>query len=127
VLLGVLTDIGGSLAIGLLFVLVMAFRLAAQGLSPEQIEKAVTEMDPWSAWAMVSYALGCAFSALGGYVCARVARHSELQLAGIVAAIGVVFGWAVGSGPLPFTLNLLLTVLAVLCVMLGAWVGRRQG
>lgn len=124
-LFGVLADIGGSLATGFLFVLAVALWLGSQGMSPEQVEEAVTTLDPWSGWALLSYVVGCAFSALGGYVCARVARQSELKLAGIVAAIGVAFGWAVGSGQVPFTLHVLLTVLSVACVMFGAWVGVR--
>ena len=123
VLLGVLTDIGGSFAAGFLVVIAFGITLGLQGIRPEEIERIVTEFDPWS-WPMIaSYTVGCVFSGLGGFVCARVARHSELKLAGIVATVGVLFGWSMGSEAMPLALHLVLTVLSVGAVLLGAWLG----
>jgi hypothetical protein len=104
-------------------VIVSAIALGLQGMSPEQIEETITNVDPMSGRAILTYGVGLVFSVLGGYVCARVARRSEFKLAGIVAAIGSAIGWILGGGQLPLLLHLFLTCLSVACVMFGAWLG----
>jgi hypothetical protein len=41
--------------------------------------------------------VGCMFSVLGGYVCARIAKHSEYKLGLVLAACSVVAGLALGG------------------------------
>ena len=74
---------------------------------------------------LIGYAVGAAFSWLGGYVCARVARETELRCAAVVAAVSATLALAMGS-ELPLPLNLLLAMLTVGAVMLGGWTGAQR-
>lgn len=123
VIAGVAADIGGSFLSFILMGVGVGVTLGLQGMSPERIREVLTQTDPYSLQSILGYALGSVFSVVGGYVCARVARHAEYKLAGIVAAIGVTLGLLMGSGQLPAALNALLTVLSVLAVLGGAWLG----
>ena len=122
VLAGVAADIGGTFLAVILVGIVIAATLGLQGMSQEQIGEVFEQVHPASWESILGYIVGLAFSVLGGYVCARVAGHSEYKLAAIVAAIGAVLG-LMGSGQMSPGLDLLLTFLSVACVMAGAWLG----
>lgn len=122
---GVLVDIGGTLLASFALVFLWAIWLAANGQSAEQIEQAIQKPDPSSTLSIVGYVVGTAFSGLGGYVCARVARETELQCAAVVAAISIAFGFAVG-GEQSFAMNVLMVASTVAAVIFGAWLGLQQ-
>jgi hypothetical protein len=126
VLFGVLTDIVGTSAASVILSLIWGVVLAAGGASADDIMEAAGNIDPTSAVAMISYVIGAAFSFLGGYVCARVARHDELKWGSIVALISMAFGFAVSSGAQSTELNVLLSILSIVAVMAGAWLGARH-
>jgi len=93
VLIGLGVDIGGSVVATLILAIAYGMFLAASGASQEEIAAASrggTTTDSWLFYA--SSLVGCAFSVLGGYVCARIARRSEYTLGAILAAISAAFG-----------------------------------
>ena len=123
---GVLTDIGGSLLVGTLISIVAAALLIAGGTPPERVESAMVDPDPTSWLSIFGYFVGCVFSFLGGYVCARIARHAEYRLASVLAAIVVAFGLlisAISDNKSSLVLDALLALLTVGSVMVGAWGG----
>lgn len=126
VLFGVLTDIVGTSAASLILSIVWGITLAAGGASAEDIMESAGNIDPGSPFAIVSYLIGAAFSFLGGYVCARVARYDELKWASIVAVISVVSGLLISSQAQAGELNVLLSILSIAAVMAGAWLGARH-
>jgi membrane protease YdiL (CAAX protease family) len=124
-LYGALVDIGGTLLAGIVLGILWGIWLAASGNSAEQIAEAVKNPDPTSLVSIAGYVIGTAFSGLGGYVCARVARETELRCAAVVAGISIAFGFAVGGAQTP-EMGVLMIVTTVAAVMLGAWMGRRR-
>jgi hypothetical protein len=66
--------------------------LAAGGASPEEIAAFV---DRSAGWLLVGLVAGLACTALGGYVAARFANHSEYANAFAVGVASLVFGEAV--------------------------------
>lgn len=126
VALGVAVDLGGSFLVGILMFGVTAAMLALEGTPQDQIAAALTNLEPTSWFMIVSYAIGCTFSCLGGYLCVRVAGHSEYELAGIVAAITTTAGFLLGASRVPLWLNGLLSLLTVASVLFGAWRGREH-
>jgi hypothetical protein len=122
---GALADVGGSLVVGVLVAIVAAAFLVTEGTPPEKVEAVLTS-DPLSPLAIFGYLVGCGFSSLGGYLCARIAGYAEYRLAGIVAAISVSFGLLVsvsGGRRMPIALDALLVLATLGSVMLGAWRG----
>jgi hypothetical protein len=123
--LGILVDLGGTTLAGIVLVFGWAAWLAASGLDAAAIEATMREADPLSSFSIFSYVVGGAFSWLGGYVGARVARETELRCAAVIAAVSVMVSLALG-GSLPLELNLLLALLTVGAIMLGGWMGAQR-
>jgi len=123
--LGLAVDVGGSMLAAFLLFFTWAIWLGASGLDAEAITQAMTENDPMSGISLISYVVGTAFSWLGGYVCARVARETEMQCAAVVATVSTLTALAMGTG-LPFALYLLLALLTAGSVMLGGWMGAQR-
>lgn len=123
--LGLAVDIGGSMLAAFLLFFTWAIWLGASGLDAEAITQAMTENDPMSGISLIGYVVGTAFSWLGGYVCARVARETEMQCAAVVATVSTLTALAMGTG-LPFALYLLLALLTAGSVMLGGWMGAQR-
>jgi hypothetical protein len=122
---GLLVDIGGSLLSSFALVFVWAIWLAASGLDAEAITQAMAEPDPLSAFSVLGYTVGSAFSWLGGYVCARVARETEMRCAAVIATVSSLVSLAMGTA-LPVGLYLFLTVLTFAAVMLGGFMGQQH-
>ena len=98
VLLGLLVDIGGTMtagiAIGLVYVVV---QLTANGKTLEEANAALGSFTTMGLGFAVLFAIGCAFSVLGGYVCARISRRMDYRLGYVVCPIsagtGVLLAW----------------------------------
>ena len=126
VIYGVLVDLVGTMVATFALMLVYGVYLASTGAAPEDIATAAGEFDYTSPIGIAATAVGCGFSFLGGYVCARVARRSELNWAAVVAAISAAFGFSMGMGSVSAELNVLFTSVAIGCVMAGGYVGARR-
>lgn len=113
-LLGALTDIGGSLVVGSVFGLLIGIVLAVLGVPQNRMDAHLQGL----AVLIPSLVIGFGFTVLGGFVAGRVSKSYEVMHGGIVGCIGIVFGlffWA--SLPLWYNIASLLGV--VPCGMLG--------
>jgi len=122
---GLLVDIGGSLVASFALFFIWAIWLSSSGLDADAVAQSMAEPDPLSGFSLASYMIGGGFSWLGGYVCARVARETELRCAAVIATISSLVSLAMGIG-LPPALYLFLTVLTFASVMLGGWMGEQR-
>ena len=121
--LGLAVDVGGSLFATVILALIYGASLAAGGVKREDIAATMqaTANDSWFFYAGV--ALGLGFSVLGGYVCARIARRSELKLGAILAALSAVLGLAFAGDEQQLGTLLSLTLLGIGAVLAGARLG----
>jgi len=126
VIYGVLVDILGTTAMSAVLMLIYGIYLASSGADQQAIESAVAQFDPLSGIGLLMTVLGCGFSFLGGYVCARVAGSAELKWAGAVAAISAAFSIILGLQAYSLGMNLLLAAPAIVFVLLGGYVGARR-
>jgi hypothetical protein len=126
VVLGLLVDIVGTTAGSLLLGALYGIMLAASGASMEEIAAAGESVatDSWMFW--LSTAMGLAFSVLGGYVCARIARRDELKLGGILALASAVLGYLIAAGYYELGTFLSLTIAGMGAVMVGARLGQAK-
>lgn len=120
VVYGVLVDVGGSVVMGIVLTVVYGVVLAASGLSPEEMERAMASPEPLSWISIIGNALGFLASFIGGYVCARVAGRDEYKWAGVVAVISGIAGFLFGMSSYPIEWNLLLVLLTASAVLAGA-------
>jgi hypothetical protein len=123
VIVGLAVDIGGSLVSGIILTVVYGFNLAASGGSLDQIESSMKEIPADSWFSIAGMVVGCAFSVLGGYLCARIAKHSEYRLGGIMAAISIAVALLIGAQSFSPGVNVLLSIATLASVMLGVWFG----
>ena len=127
VALGLATDFGGTIALSVVLAFVHSVMLASGGMSAEEVEASLRTIDTGSWLFWVGGAGGCAFSGLGGYVCARVAGQSEYTPGAILAVLVVVLGEVFfGGSNLDFGLNIVLHAVGVAAVMAGAWQGKKR-
>lgn len=129
IVVGGLVDVGATLALGLALTFGYSFYLASRDLPPREIELAVTAAFERSDVVLGTIVVGTAFTVLGGYVCGRLAGHSEVRHA---AFLGIVLvGLGVLLNQLPENarpiwidgLGYLLTLVAA--VVGGYWASRR--
>ena len=73
--LGLAADIGGTLVFSLIASIIYGMLLAAQGLNEEAIIATFSDT-PYQVFGLLS---GAIFTAIGGYVAARVANHLEYR------------------------------------------------
>ena len=126
VLLGLLADFGGTIALSVLIAIVYGIQLAAYGMTPEEIEAAGKSLpaDSWAFWAGTLG--GAGFSVLGGYVCARIAGQSEYSLGVILAVISMVLGMVLGGGGGDIGMQVVLHAVSIACVIAGAHIGKTR-
>ena len=126
VLLGAATDIGGTMAAGLVLGIVYALVLAAQGYSNDQITASFENIDPLSGFGLISSIAGLSMSVLGGYVCARVANVTSFLAIGILSAVSVTFGALMGGGEYEWPMLLALNLLSLAGIFFGGWLYIRK-
>jgi hypothetical protein len=126
VIYGVLVDIIGTTVATVIIMMLYGVYLGATGGAREEIERAASQFDLTSPIGIFVTFVGYVFSFVGGYVCARVARRSELKWAAVVAAISAAFGLVMGMQMLSLSMNALFAALAVATVMAGGYAGARR-
>ena len=127
VALGLAADIGGTLVSTAILALVYGIALAAAGVKREDII-ATMQASATDSWFFYLTALvGLGFSVFGGYVCARIARRSELMLGAILAALSALTGFFLGGDdPQQLGTFLSLTLLGIGAVLAGARLGHAK-
>lgn len=123
---GVLVDVGGSFAAGLVLAVAYSIMLASSGATPEEMQHAFAEPDPMSWPSLAGFVLGAGASLLGGYVCARVAAVHEMRSVGVVAAVSGIVSLAMGSGGYAFEWSAVLALAGMAAVFAGGVLGTRK-
>jgi len=121
--LGLAVDVGGSLIATVILAVIYGAALGAAGVRREDIAATMqaSATDSWFFYAGVLFGLG--FSMLGGYVCARIARRSELKLGAILAALSALLGLALAGDDHQLGTLLSLTLAGIGAVIAGARLG----
>ena len=123
VVLGALVDFGGSILATFLFYAVFGAYLGATGGSAEELAAAAAATGTGSPMQIALNMVGCMFSVLGGYVCARIAKHSEYRLGAILSVVTVVIGYVFVGGDDGSGLLAIYSLLTVASVMVGSHLG----
>lgn len=124
VLLGVTTDLFGTTIAGMVLLVLFSGMLVAQGRTPEEISPMLLQSNQYL---FLSLALGLSFTALGGYVAARVANHREYWHALIVGVIVLIIGEIMVSGDptgMPLSIRIIGDLLVVPAALLGGHMRR---
>ncbi|WP_437870557.1 hypothetical protein [Sorangium sp. So ce363] len=123
-LFGVLADLGLTMVLGIAFLIAYAVFLASMGATDDGLAKAITS--PSAGFTSALTAIGTFGSAIGGYTCARTARHMEYRLAWVLIALSLVLGWVLVGDGTSVTQALVTTVLTIGGTLFGAWAGAQQ-
>ena len=120
---GLLVDLGGTVLATLVLAFVYGIALAVSGASAEEIAAAADPAATDTAFFYGSILIGLGFSALGGFVCARIARRDETMLGGILAALSAFIGWVLAGDQYELGTVLSLTLASIGAVLIGARLG----
>lgn len=124
VLLGAVVDVAATMAGGIVAGLLFAMGFSALGATREELAELV-QPATWSAYLVAMMGIGTAGSALGGYVCARIAKRDEARLGWILAAISVLLGVLMGGDAAAEKFDQL--VVGALLTVIGVLVGTKLG
>jgi hypothetical protein len=107
--------------------LVYGIALAASGVKGEDIAATMQASATDSWFFYVTSLVGLGFSMLGGYVCARIVRRSELKFGAILAALSALLGILfAGENTQQLGTFLSLTLLGIGAVVVGARLGQAK-
>lgn len=124
VLLGVTTDLCGTTVAGMVLLVLFSGMLVAQGQAPEDISPMLLQSNQYL---LLSLAVGLSFTALGGYVAARVANHREYWHAMIVGVIVLIIGEILVSNDpagMPLSIRIIGDLLVVPAALMGGHMRR---
>ena len=121
IIIGFLVDIVGSSVLVIIFGMVYSVLLASQGLSPEEIEYRLTNLDPYSTFSLISMFFGGLMTVFAGYLCARIVNYSEYKFTFILGFITAMVGFMAGESYYSTLDNIFLGILTIGCAFLGAW------
>jgi hypothetical protein len=123
---GLAVDLGGSIVSTILLAIGYGIVLGALGASVEEIESVTSNLPTDSPLFYLATLAGLAFSWLGGYVCARIAKRAELKLGALLAALSAGVGLAIGGDPGRLGMLISLTLVGIAAVIAGAQMGRAK-
>lgn len=126
VLLGLLVDIGGSTLVGGLGVTVYAVELYNSGLQDEAFSQALRQIYYDSGFVVFSLIVGTVSSALGGYVCGRVARQAGRRTGQVLAGLVLLYGWVVSTDIYPMSVLVGLSLCTWAAVTMGVALGMKR-
>ena len=123
IVVGMVVDFAGSMILSFLFVVTYAAYLGATGQA-DQVAKFSEGFDYDSGPGLVLAVMGCLFSVLGGFICARIARHAEYRLGLIMATLSVALALVIDARA--SATYFVLAVLSFASVMTGIHLGARK-
>jgi len=126
IVIGLVIDLGGSVVLYLLLMILYAASLQHAGMSPEQLKASMNHI-PSNSWAAVlGLLLGACLDVFSGFVCARVAQRDEWRVGGTLAAISAACTLMLSDAgdASAGDLTLLLTACTAACTLLGVKYGR---
>ncbi|HCY62185.1 MAG TPA: hypothetical protein DHV59_05010 [Oxalobacteraceae bacterium] len=125
VLVGAAIDIGGSLFLGGVVVLIYSFILGMQGHSPEEIQELLSSLSPWSTIGIISSVLGLLLSVIAGYQCAAIARRNNYRAPGILALVSMAFAGVLSREMYTVGESIGMAASTALAILGGAWMCHR--
>jgi fructose-specific phosphotransferase system IIC component len=126
VLVGLAVDVGGSMLLGTAMAIAYGVSLARSGMDTSKIVAAMSDISPYSWFFLLVSALGAACSVLGGFICARIARRSDLTPGFVLGVVSTVTGLSLSSKRESAGVIAVLACLSFACVLLGARLGRAK-
>lgn len=126
IIFGFLADIMGTLIFSFIFSMIFAIYLAAQGMNEEMIENYFLNIEPTSTVGIISTFIGLMFSVLGGYICARIAKHNEFVYATMLGIIVILFGLVMSAGIYSIIENIIMGAITFCAIMGGAFIYTKQ-
>ena len=126
VIIGGVIDLGGSTALGFVFVILYAvLNIDSISSLPDilnLLEQLVEESVSFtSVWGLTGIILGSIISLVAGYVCALFAREFWIKAALILGAIDALYVMANGQGFYSMETNLGFGLLTFILVFIGGW------
>ena len=121
IIIGLVVDISGSLVSAFILAIAYSVLLTSRGLSPEEIEYHLTNLDIYSTFSIITMIVGGIMTVLGGYVCARIVNYSEYKFTFIFGFISAAFGHIASESYYSTLDSMALGILTLGCALLGAW------
>lgn len=123
--IGCLVDWGGTFLFSLGFSVLVGIKAAARGLSAEASQQALMEWSTTAGGIAFSFFFGLLFTALGGYMAARVSKMDTLLNSAFVGSMGIVAGLLFFASA-PLIVSVISLVVMIPTAMLGGYLHLRK-
>lgn len=120
ILIATLVDITATTLLGVAISVVYGVMLALSGDSQELITLKLSDADLTSSIILAGMVSGCLVTIFTGYLCAKLASHSEYKVVTIFAVILMMFGLVMGLS-YSFAESVILSLVTLCCAYFGAW------
>lgn len=125
ILLGVLTDIGGSTIAGIILMVIFGSSLVTEQMTEQELNEAILAMAQGKGFMITSFIVGLFFTILGGYVAARVAKKGVYLNSGMVGVIGLILG-VLYAGETALWLDVAGIISVIPAALLGGYLARSK-
>lgn len=123
VALGVLTDIGGTIISGIVIGMIYTVMISASASSPDEVTAQLQDFGKDGGSYLLLTLVGCGFSILGGYVCARISQRTDYRLGFVTGAISIAFGLLMAWDAAEALYHVLMAAVTLVCVLAGVKIG----
>lgn len=125
VLYGLLVDFGGTILASMVISVVYGIMLVRTSMSEQEIERALTDVDPFSVYGLILSGAGLFCSFWGGYVCALNSRTRIVRDAAILSALTVTLGILMSGAIYTVLQHALMAIAGIVAIYGGAWLWKR--
>ena len=123
VALGALTDLGGTIVSGIVIGMIYTMMISNSGLSDDEVAAQLQEFGKDGGGYLLLTLVGCGFSILGGYVCARISQRTDYRLGFATAGLSVAFGLLMGWDQADALLHAAMAIVTLVSVLVGVKLG----
>jgi magnesium-transporting ATPase (P-type) len=121
ILVATVVDIAATIIVGVIIMVAYGLMLAVNGETQEVITSKLSNLDLTSNVSLAILFSGSLFTIFAGYLCAKLANHSEYNIVTIFAIILIVLGLAMGLPYYSLIENVILALITLCCIYFGAW------
>ncbi len=126
ILFGSSFDIGCSIVLSVLIVILYSIFLGFQGLNAEEVTNRLANFDVYSLIGILSMVLGGLISVCAGYICSSKSLYNVYRDSLIVGLISSSLTFSSGSSTMSLTMKVVLALMTIILVLAGAFIWKNK-
>ena len=126
ILMGLLIDIGGSIAFQFVVGIIATVYLLKHGVGQAEVAPALIQLIMSQPWLSILEAIGAFISLLAGYYVTAKMKEKTYKYAKILGVCSSAIGFSMAYSYYPLSENIAMAVLTILSSVAGAWLWMKR-